>query len=172
MKDSSTSPVARSRSARGKYGLLPQFWPARKKKTWMQIWPPCAYRANRSASENVEGLIPWCAWMWLIARRRSRKRAARSKSSASEAAFISPTSRDCTPLLLPVRKASASHTRLRYSSSLILCVHGALQRLIWYRRHGRVRDSNTESEQERRRNARCSALSVRLTAPAEANGPK
>ncbi len=32
--------------------------------------------------------------------------------------------------------------------------------------------SNTESEQERSRKARCSVLSVRLTAPALAKGPK
>ena len=43
--------------------------------------------------------------------------------------------------------------------------HGALQRLIWNKRHGRVRLSNTESEQERNRKARCRVLSVRLTAP-------
>ena len=35
-----------------------------------------------------------------------------------------------------------------------------------------MRPSNTASEQERNRNARCSVLSVRLTAPADANGPK
>ena len=49
---------------------------------------------------------------------------------------------------------------------------GAVQRLIWYCRQGRVRLSSTESEQERSGNARCSALIVRFTAPAEANGPK
>ena len=49
---------------------------------------------------------------------------------------------------------------------------GALQRLIWYSRQGRVRLANTLSLQERSRNAFCSATSVRLTAPAEANGPK
>ena len=49
---------------------------------------------------------------------------------------------------------------------------GALQRLIWNSRQGRVRDSNTESEHERSRNARCNVFSVRFTAPALANGPK
>ena len=49
---------------------------------------------------------------------------------------------------------------------------GALQRLIWNSRQGRVRLSNTESEQERSRKARCKVLRVRLTAPALAKGPK
>ena len=49
---------------------------------------------------------------------------------------------------------------------------GALQRLIWNSRQGRVRLSNTESEQERSRKARCRVFSVRLTAPALAKGPK
>ena len=35
-----------------------------------------------------------------------------------------------------------------------------------------MRLAKTLSEQERSRNAFCSAFSVRLTAPAEANGPK
>jgi hypothetical protein len=37
---------------------------------------------------------------------------------------------------------------------------------------GRVRLSNTLSEQERSRKAFCRQLTVRLTAHAEANGPK
>ena len=49
---------------------------------------------------------------------------------------------------------------------------GALQRLIWYSRQGRVRLANMLSLHERSRNAFCSAIRVRLTAPAEANGPK
>ena len=50
-------------------------------------------------------------------------------------------------------------------------VQGAEQRLIWNSRQGRVRLSNTASEQERIRNARCSAVMVRFTAQTEANGP-
>ena len=49
---------------------------------------------------------------------------------------------------------------------------GAVQRLIWYCRQGRVRFSKMLSGQERIGNARSSAPSVSLTAPEEANGPK
>ena len=49
---------------------------------------------------------------------------------------------------------------------------GAAQRLIWKRRQGRVRVSNTESEHDRSRKARCSVLRVRFTATADAKGPK
>ena len=61
----------------------------------------------------------------------------------------------------------------RRSPSLsIRPTQGALQRLIWYSRQGRVRLVNTLSLHERNRNAFCNATRVRLTAPAEANGPK
>jgi hypothetical protein len=50
-------------------------------------------------------------------------------------------------------------------------VHGAEQRLIWNSRQGRVLASKYESEQDRSKKARSSALMVRLTAPAEAKGP-
>ena len=49
---------------------------------------------------------------------------------------------------------------------------GAVQRLIWYCRQGRVRFSKMLSGQERIGNARSSAPSVSLTAPEDANGPK
>jgi hypothetical protein len=53
-----------------------------------------------------------------------------------------------------------------------LATQGAEQRLIWYCRQGRVRDSNIESEQFRSRNTFCNWFSVRFTAPADAKGPK
>ena len=43
---------------------------------------------------------------------------------------------------------------------------------MWYIRQGRERWWNTLSEQERSRNAFSSAVIVRSTAPALANGPK
>ena len=49
---------------------------------------------------------------------------------------------------------------------------GAEQRLIWNSRQGRLRVEKTWSEQERSRKAFSSAVTVRLTAPAEAKGPK
>jgi len=44
--------------------------------------------------------------------------------------------------------------------------------LIWNNRQGRARLANTLSLHERSRNAFCKVTRVRLTAPAEANGPK
>ena len=74
--------------------------------------------------------------------------------------------------VLPDRKSR----RLAHQRGVVVDVdpptQGAEQRLIWYSRQGRVRLSNIASEQVRSRNARCSALSVRLTAQAEAKGPK
>ncbi len=49
--------------------------------------------------------------------------------------------------------------------------HGAEQRLIWWSRHGRERLAKKLSVQLRSRNSFCSALSVRVTDPAETNGP-
>ncbi len=49
---------------------------------------------------------------------------------------------------------------------------GAEQRLIWCSRQGRLRLANTVSAQERSRNTRCIAVTVWLTAQAEANGPQ
>ena len=48
---------------------------------------------------------------------------------------------------------------------------GALQRLIWCNRQGRVRDEKVASVQDRSRNTRCNWFSVRFTAPALAKGP-
>ena len=117
--------------------------------------------------------MPWLAWIWLIAFSRSRSRAAASKSSASDAAVISLTSRSCTARLLPCRKSSVSAHQLAIGRSHPRRpTQGALQRLIWNSRQGRVRAANTESEQERSRKARCRVLRVRVTAPALAKGPK
>jgi hypothetical protein len=51
-------------------------------------------------------------------------------------------------------------------------VQGAAQRLIWYCRQGRVRDSNIASVQFRSKNTFCNWFKVRFTAPADAKGPK
>ena len=60
----------------------------------------------------------------------------------------------------------------RSSSGSIRPTQGAVQRLIWYCRQGRVRFSKMLSGQERIGNARSSAPRVSLTAPEDANGPK
>src|SRR5688572_21808696 len=75
-------------------------------------------------------------------------------------------------LLSPQRKRRAWATSWPYSSSETRPTQGAEQRLIWNCRHGRVRLWNTGSEQERSRKAFCRVVMVRLTAPADANGPK
>src|SRR3546814_7212245 len=49
---------------------------------------------------------------------------------------------------------------------------GAVQRLIWYCRQGRVRLANSLSVQLRSGKARDRAFSVTWTAPVEAKGPK
>ena len=88
------------------------------------------------------------------------------------AAIISPTRVRLISVERPVRKARACSTSARYSSCPIRSTQGAEQRLIWYCRQGRVRLAKMLSLHERSRKARCSAVIVRLTAPAEANGPK
>ena len=50
--------------------------------------------------------------------------------------------------------------------------HGAVQRWIWYSRHGRERFANTVSSQVRRRNTFCSSWIVSFTAQAPGYGPE
>ena len=103
---------------------------------------------------------------------RSRTRAARSNSMSAASRFISAASRAFTARDLPRRKSCASPTSSSYPSCEISPVQGAEQRRIWCSMHGRVRLSNTLSEQDLRRNAFCSVSSVRFTAQVLANGPK
>ena len=104
---------------------------------------------------------------------RSRTAAARSNSSASAACSISAgefllhDGRLAGQERLGLADQLAVIRRARYGPT-----QGAEQRLIWYSRHGRVRLANTVSAQERSRNTRCIAVTVWLTAQAEANGPQ
>src|SRR5262249_26901699 len=97
---------------------------------------------------------------------------ARWQRAAREAFSTSAASPPFPAWLLPDRNAFASRTSSPYSAKSISRVQGPEQRLIWYSKHGRVRLSKNPSEQERSRNARCSAVMVRLTAQTEANGPQ
>ena len=63
----------------------------------------------------------------------------------------------CTSRFLPPRKSRTSFTIVSYSGFSMRATHGAVQRLIWYCRQGRVRVENTPSEQERSGKARCRA---------------
>ena len=85
---------------------------------------------------------------------------------------MSSDSRVITARLLPRKKSWACSTSRSYSPWLTRSTQGALQRLIWCSMQGRERLSNTLSEQERSKNAFCRLLTVRLTAQAEAKGPK
>ena len=49
---------------------------------------------------------------------------------------------------------------------LMRATHGAVQRLIWYSRHGRLRLANTVSSQVRRRKTFCSSWIDSFTAHA------
>ena len=62
-----------------------------------------------------------------------------------------------TSRLRPPRKPRTSSTMASYSALSMRPTQGAVQRLIWYCRQGRVRVENTPSEQERSGKARCRA---------------
>jgi len=62
-----------------------------------------------------------------------------------------------TSRLRPPRKSRTSLTMVSYSGLSIRPTQGAVQRLIWYCRQGRVRVENTPSEHERSGKARWSA---------------
>ena len=62
-----------------------------------------------------------------------------------------------TSRLRPPRKPRTSSTIESYSGLSMRPTQGAVQRLIWYCRQGRVRAEKTPSEQERSGKARCSA---------------
>ena len=62
-----------------------------------------------------------------------------------------------TSRLRPPRKPRTSSTIAAYSGFSMRPTHGAVQRLIWYCRQGRVRVENMPSEHERNGKARCSA---------------
>jgi len=58
---------------------------------------------------------------------------------------------------LAAQEVLTSSTMASYSGLSMRPTHGAVQRLIWYCRQGRVRVENTPSEQERSGKARCRA---------------
>ncbi|MCW0462673.1 hypothetical protein NB717_003741 [Xanthomonas sacchari] len=63
-------------------------------------------------------------------------------------------------------------TASAYSSAATNATHGALQRPIWYCRHGRERLRNTLSSQLRSLNSLCIRFSVSRTAVTPGYGPK
>ena len=64
------------------------------------------------------GLMPWLDWIWLIARRRSRSRAARFEiQRLGRRVHLRRPAASCTARLLPARKASASSHQFAHSRS-------------------------------------------------------
>src|SRR5699024_7645422 len=90
----------------------------------------------------------------------SRISAARSKASCSEAWSICASSSARSLVSRPSKKSTASCTCSAYSASLTLPTQGAVQRLIWYCRHGLVRCLHIELWQLRNLNTFSSTLSA------------
>ena len=87
---------------------MPRFWPARRKKTWMQTCPPSAWAAKMSASSIDGRLIDWCDWMCASARMRSRSTAACSNCRSPDAFSMRCDSACWTSRLRPPRKSRTS----------------------------------------------------------------
>ena len=99
----------------------------------------------------------------------SRRRAARSYSSASEAAFISAVSFLVKRAVWPDMKSQKSSASSRCSSSLIRFTHGAEHLPMYPSRHGRPicpARLNTPPEQVRTGKTRSSVSTVSLIAQA------
>ena len=92
--------------------------------------------------------------------------AARSKSSCSAAFSICSVRWSLTWRLRPERKSIAMRTCSAYASRLTKSTQGAVQRSIWYCRHGRVRLRKKLSRQLRTRNTFSTSARVSRTLPA------
>ncbi|MOA17912.1 hypothetical protein D3C78_1381920 [compost metagenome] len=138
MKATSTSAPSSSMATWGKKFLLPSTRPPRTLIRCTQAPPGVAKAAITSISP-----VPPSMLCWSCTRRRmeiwSRNSAARSKSRRMAASSMPLESSWDSALLRPSRNITEWRTSSAYSPGSTSPTHGALQRLIWYCRQGRVR---------------------------------